>query len=396
MNLVNVFLDKQFKLTLLENNKTDNIIFCKPFEDTLHNLCSYTTRNEDFICRYVLENGERFIITDILLENGTLHKKVKFKLVTTNEKQIPYSVINLKSLTSGERVQMPVAPKPVMVQEHAVKPVAPAPVRSVVKKDAAAYDAQQDISKVKLLEQELLQERTRLENEKRSLSKQKLLVDNQNTIQSTIESLKEELVQEFHDISHRQESLFQDEVSNHVTKINEQLSSHIEEHELQIVELFKKTKTEQNNTIDRQFGQLNENLNNKLKNNKKELEALIQNKSSDYIVKVVEKADELKSLFDEKLAIDLQQYKEKLIVELVDVSKKSTQEFLEEGKAQTQQEIKSHIKTEQDSLQKDFDQNVQDLKAILEKATQQIDSRVPFVEEKMHSLLFMYSMYASN
>ena len=316
MNLVKVFLDKQFKLTLLENNKTDNIIFCKPFEDDLQNLCSYTTRNEDFIYRYVLENGERYIVTDILLENGTLYKKVKFKLVTTNEKQIPYSVINLKLLASSERVYNSVPPRPAVVQEQTVKPVSLESVKPVVKKEVPRYNTQQDIDKVKLLEQELLQERARLENEKKSLSKQKLLVDNQNTIQNTIEGFKEELMQEFYNISQRQESLFQGEVSNNAAKINEQLSSHIEEHELQIVELFKKTKTEQNNTIDKQFDQLNENLNNKLKNNKKELEALIENKSGDYIVKVVEKADELKSLFDEKLAIDLQQYKEKLIVEL--------------------------------------------------------------------------------
>ena len=123
MNLVNILLDKQFKLTLLENNKTDNIIFCKPFEDTLHNLCSYTTRNEDFICRYVLENGERFIITDILLENGTLYKKVKFKLVTSNEEQVPYSVINLKSLTPSDQVLMPVPTRPTILQEQIKEPV---------------------------------------------------------------------------------------------------------------------------------------------------------------------------------------------------------------------------------------------------------------------------------
>ena len=425
MNLINVLLDKQFKLTLLENNKTDNIIFCKPFEDTLHNLCSYTTKNEDFIYRYVLEDDERFIITDILLEDGTLYKKVKFKLVTINENEVPYSVINFKSLTSGEKANKPVPTKPIIVKEHTV----PVP----------KYNTREDINKVKLLEQELLKERTRIENEKKILSKQKLLVDNQNTIQSTIESFKEELIQEFHNISQRQESLFQGEVSSNVTKINEQLNNYIKEYESQIIELFKKTKTDQNNTIDKQFTQLNENLNNKLKDNKKEfislietvrgknlleikeqaslvqdtfdktvkklqtdvllelnesletniqerkqeLEALIENKSDDYIIKVVEKADELKSLFDEKLATDLQQYKEKLIVEMVDIGRKFTHEFLEEGKIQTREEIKSHIKTEQDSLQQSFDQNVLDLKAILEKATQQIDNHVPFVEEKI-------------
>jgi len=425
MNLINVLLDKQFKLTLLENNKTDNIIFCKPFEDTLHNLCSYTTKNEDFIYRYVLEDDERFIITDILLEDGTLYKKVKFKLVTINENEVPYSVINFKSLTSGEKANKPVPTKPIIVKEHTV----PVP----------KYDTREDINKVKLLEQELLKERTRIENEKKILSKQKLLVDNQNTIQSTIESFKEELIQEFHNISQRQESLFQGEVSSNVTKINEQLNNYIKEYESQIIELFKKTKTDQNNTIDKQFTQLNENLNNKLKDNKKEfislietvrgknlleikeqaslvqdtfdktvkklqtdvllelkesletniqerkqeLEALIENKSDDYIIKVVEKADELKSLFDEKLATDLQQYKEKLIVEMVDIGRKFTHEFLEQGKIQTREEIKSHIKTEQDSLQQSFDQNVLDLKAVLEKATQQIDNHVPFVEEKI-------------
>ena len=372
MNLVNVLLDKQFKLTLLENNKTDNIIFCKPFEDTLHNLCSYTTRNEDFIYRYVLENGERFIITDILLENGTLYKKVKFKLVTINENQVPYSVINLKSLTSGEKIHIPVPAKPIIVKEQTVTPVVPEPVKLIAKKEVSRYDAQEDINKVKLLEQDLLKERIRLENEKKTLSKQKLLVDNQNTIQSTIESFKEELIQEFHNISQRQESLFQGEVLSNVTKIkeqNEKIQDTFDEafRKMQVDTLYKLKETIKNNIQER----------------KQELEALIESKSGDYIIKVVEKADELKSLFDEKLAVDLQQYKEKLIIELVNVSKKQTREFLDEGKAQTQKELKSHIKIEQDSLQKDFDKNVRDLNAILEKATQQIDSRIPFVEEKI-------------
>ena len=372
MNLVNVLLDKQFKLTLLENNKTENIIFCKPFEDTLHNLCSYTTRDEDFIYRYVLENGERYIITDILLENGTLYKKVKFKLVTTNEEQIPYSVINLKSLSSSDRVLIPVPVKPTILQEQIVDPIVPAPVRKVTTREIPGYNAQEDISKVKLLEQELLKERIRLENEKKSLNKQKLLVDNQNTIQSTIETFKEELIQEFHNISQRQESLFQVEVSSNIAKIKEQ-NEKIQDtfdgvvKKMQVDALYK----------------LKETIKIDIQKRKQELETLIENKSDNYVIKVVEKANELKSLFNEKLAIDLQQYKEKLIVEMGDVSKKYTQEFLEESKVQTQKEIKSHIKAEQDSLQKDFDKNVRDLNAILEKATQQIDSRIPFVEEKI-------------
>ena len=281
MNLVNVLLDKQFKLTLLENNKTDNIIFCKPFEDTLHNLCSYTTRNEDFIYRYVLENGERFIITDILLENGTLYKKVKFKLVTINENQVPYSVINLKSLTPGEKIHIPVPAKPIIIKEQTVTPVLSEPVKLVTKKEIPRYDAQEDINKVKFLEQDLLRERIRLENEKKTLSKQKLLVDNQNTIQSTIESFKEELIQEFHNISQRQESLFQGEVLSNVTKIkeqNEKIQDTFDEvvKKMQVDTLYKLKETIKNNIQER----------------KQELEALIESKSGDYIIKVVEKADE--------------------------------------------------------------------------------------------------------
>jgi hypothetical protein len=372
MNLVNVLLDKQFKLTLLENNKTDNIIFCKPFEDSLHNLCSYTTRNEDFIYRYVLENGERYIITDILLENGTLYRKVKFKLVTTKEEQIPYSVINLKTLPSSDEVLIPIPSKPIILKEQIIEPIVPEPVKQVTTKEIPRYDAQEDISKVKLLEQELLRERTRLENEKKIFSKQKLLVDNQNTIQSTIESFKEELIHEFHNISQRQEGLFKGEVSSNVAKIKEQ-NEKIQDTFGEVV------KKMQEDTLYK----LKETIKTDIQKRKQELETLVENKSDNYVIKVVEKANELKSLFNEKLAIDLQQYKEKLTIEMGDVSKKYTQEFLEESKEQTQKEIKSHIKVEQDSLQKDFDKNVQELNSILEKATQQINSRIPLVEEKI-------------
>ena len=91
---IKVILDRRVPLNVLRTNSGQNIIFCKNVKDQLFNSASFSTKDKDFVHNYILEKGERYIITDVNTQDDKTYKNVKFKVILVKEGELPYSVFD--------------------------------------------------------------------------------------------------------------------------------------------------------------------------------------------------------------------------------------------------------------------------------------------------------------
>jgi len=105
---IQVILDKRIPFNLLQVSEGENVIFCKKFTEQLFDTGLFSTKEKDFVHNYILENGEKYIITDVNTNNGQTHKNVKFKIVVLEKGEVPFSTFNPKGTsTILEKVVLP-------------------------------------------------------------------------------------------------------------------------------------------------------------------------------------------------------------------------------------------------------------------------------------------------
>jgi hypothetical protein len=98
VQLVNLTLDNRVSCSFIESPDLENIIFCRPLEESLDDVCLITTKGSEFIHNYLIESTGNYLVTDVTLPDGKVCKDIKFKLVVSEDIELPYSVINPASL----------------------------------------------------------------------------------------------------------------------------------------------------------------------------------------------------------------------------------------------------------------------------------------------------------
>lgn len=99
MQLVDIILDNRISVSFLETSDVENIIFCRSLEESLDNISLISTKSDEFIHSYIEESTGKYLLTTVSLDDGTVYKNIRFKLVTIEEgKELPASTINLSSL----------------------------------------------------------------------------------------------------------------------------------------------------------------------------------------------------------------------------------------------------------------------------------------------------------
>lgn len=91
MDYIQAILDKRIPIKLLQVPDGENVIYCNKFTDQLFDTASISTKEKDFVHNYILENGQRYILTDVSTEDGKTYKDVKFKVVVVENGEVPYS-----------------------------------------------------------------------------------------------------------------------------------------------------------------------------------------------------------------------------------------------------------------------------------------------------------------
>jgi len=153
VNFIKALIDRRIELEFLKNSEIENVIFCRPFEDNLRNICLFQTKNRDFIHKYVFEGSERFIITDIILEDGSCFKNVKFKLVVVNDDNVPQCSLNLLTLNEETKTFVPIKDKKEIIIEK-IEEKEPPKSSTVVEVSENVPDYTSIIEKVNFIERE--------------------------------------------------------------------------------------------------------------------------------------------------------------------------------------------------------------------------------------------------
>lgn len=108
MNLIKGLVDKRVEIEFTKTSDSENYIFTKPFDDNIRNIVLLQTKNRDFIHKYVFENNERYVFSDVILEDGTVYKNVKFKLVVVENGETPLCTLNPSILLEDGNVEIEV------------------------------------------------------------------------------------------------------------------------------------------------------------------------------------------------------------------------------------------------------------------------------------------------
>lgn len=375
MDHIKVVLDKRIPINLIQDVNGQNVIFCKSFRDELFETGNFSTKDKDFVHKYVTENNKKYIITDVTTSDGQTYKNVKFQVILNEKGETPFSTFNPKGETSvADSFKLPEKKQLIVETNKAqVKPAKPLDVSESINK---IKQDQEYIRKAKQLEQSLIEEKARLVKERKELEEQKQIVKNERIIEEKINDYKQSLLQEFLNVSEKQENTIKEKLSinlkNFENELDEQKQIHGKDIKIVLEDLNR-------NNVEK----LKSFLEKRIDEQKSELISLLENKGDDFVSKIVDKSDELKKLFDEKFVVDLQQYKEKLIQELNSINENLVKEYLEKKKTDVGDYINTFISKERSTLQKDFSKNIEDLKNLLEKTVNEFNERTPSLDEKI-------------
>jgi hypothetical protein len=372
---IKVVLDKRIPINLIQDVNGQNVIFCKSFRDELFETGNFSTKDKDFVHKYVTENNKKYIITDVTTSDGQTYKNVKFQVILNEKGETPFSTFNPKGETSvADSFKLP--EKKQLIVETNKAQVKPAKRLDVSESINKRKQDQEYILKAKQLEQSLIEEKARLVKERKELEEQKQIVKNERIIEEKINDYKQSLLQEFLNVSEKQEITIKEKLSinlkNFENELDEQKQLHNKDIKIVLEDLNR-------NSVEK----LKSFLEKRIDEQKNELISLLENKGDDFVSKIVDKSDELKKLFDEKFVVDLQQYKEKLIQELNSINENLVKEYLEKKKTDVGDYINTFISKERSTLKKDFSKNIEDLKNLLEKTVSEFNERTPSLDEKI-------------
>lgn len=113
MDTKRILLDERIEMKVAVNPLAESVIYCRPFEEDMHNVSAFTIHGQEFVHTYsVGDNNEKYITSDVITEDGDVYEDVKFKLVVINEGLLPMSTVNLNpqisSVTSPTESSIPI------------------------------------------------------------------------------------------------------------------------------------------------------------------------------------------------------------------------------------------------------------------------------------------------
>ena len=95
MHFSEILIDNRISCNFADIEGAENVIFCRPIEESLDNVATIVTNDNEFIHNYITEsNGDKFLVTRIKLSDGEIFDNVKFRLVVCEDANLPYSTID--------------------------------------------------------------------------------------------------------------------------------------------------------------------------------------------------------------------------------------------------------------------------------------------------------------
>ena len=302
MNLYNVLLNNKIPFVLLENNDSENVIYCKSFSDYLFNVGTFVTKTKEVILEYVTEGEEKYVFVDVVLENGECLNNVKFKIVIDEHTETPYSTINFDSPVDITRVELPIQQKQIIEESD-----------EVIEEPAPAYTSIPLIETPDYSEtiNEALKLQRKLNEEKEEIRKQKILLEKQNIVKRKIAEYKQGLLEDYFNATKKQTELLENNIKNSIAtaeyELNEKITNTLNDLGFQLEEYRERTKEEQIKVVLKK-------LNETASSTKAEIADIISNRfiteHDNLVGTLYEKIKLLEETYQKKLIFELEQYKE--------------------------------------------------------------------------------------
>ena len=103
MRYTDIYLDNRSLCTFIDGDNVENVIFCRPLEENLQNAAAFEIRDNEFIHSFITEStGSNMLVTNIKLQDGSIHENVQFKIVECLDDELPFSTIYIKKLNQPE------------------------------------------------------------------------------------------------------------------------------------------------------------------------------------------------------------------------------------------------------------------------------------------------------
>lgn len=311
MQLVDIILDKRISCTFIDDTNVENVIFCRPLEESLNNISLITTKDNEFIHNYLEESTGNYLVTNVFLDDGTVYEDVRFRLVTIEEgRELPASTINLSTL--GLPSATDVLPPSRLIEEEYNLTLENAEENddfSVIYDVPEVVDNTEIVQKIKSLESKLVTEQQKLEQEKIKLNKERITLENERRLSKALEDYKAELLQETFLVSNHQKELLEKSIQDLSKSFQEQFDSQQINVEKYLDTLSLANLEEVKKYQDIQVGKIKDQINNLLSERQDE-NALTTDKL------LLERTSELESIFTEKLITELEDHKRNVKTEI--------------------------------------------------------------------------------
>lgn len=369
MNLYNVLLNNEIPFVLHESSDLENVIYCKSFSDYLFNVGTFTTKTKEVILEYITEDDRRYIIADVTFENGECYKNVKFEVIIDEDIETPYSTINLNLLENKTQVVIPQKPQQIVENvEEVVEELESTPVPIVEPPDYT-----ETIN-------EALRLQKKLSKEKEEIRKQKILLEKQDVVKDKVQKIKNELLEEYFNAVKKQEEILNVSIDKNLASLEDRLVQTLERYSDQYAEKAEELKSDTKDFIKIQEANILHNLSQKIENKideqKKEIEVLIGSELSftqtEIVSKLEETSQKLVELYKDKTFVMLEQYKQDLLEEYSTVAQQKADDFFNKKGQTINFELKKLTESiEELQLLKDVKKEViQEVKLYVDEASQ--------------------------
>ena len=352
MQLVDIIIDNRVSCALLETNDFENVIFCRPLEESLDNVSLIVTKDAEFIHNYIEEEAGNYLFTSVTLEDGTVYKDVEFKLVTVEGNgALPASTINLSSL--GESSGVVDLPSVQLIGE----------TYSILTEDteeeddfdllyevSEVIDNTEIIQKIKVLENRLISDQKEIEQEKIKLNKERTILESDRKLQKTLEDYKSDLLQETYLLNEHQKTL----LDKAVATLNESLQEQFDSQQINVGSYLDtlaeanlvEVKKYQDSQIKHIKGEIQNLLAEELKGNAVEVDGLL-----------LERASKLETIFTEKLITELEEHKRNIQIEVDNITA-TIDSIVNEKLVKNSDEVDKLLVSRAGILQVEFDEKV--------------------------------------
>lgn len=318
MQHIDIIIDNRISCSFIESSSIENVIFCRPLEESLDNVSIISTKDNEFIHSYIQESTNNYLETDIQLPDGRVYPNVRFKLVAVeNGRELPQSTINLSSLGSHSSINEQTT-LPNFIEEGyeftvdnekdiegSIDELQTIPV---------SEDVSEYVEKVKLYEAHLIEEQARVKAEAQRLNRERIVLEDNRRIQKTLEDYKSELLHETFRISEQQKELLEQAINEAVESIQGQfddqqinVGKYLETLSSANLEEVKKYQDNQVNEIKSSINSL--------------LAERLEQASVENDKLLLERASELEAVFTKKIITELEEHKRNIGSEIDTITK---------------------------------------------------------------------------